>query len=127
MGMPFQGRSPHHRVAPDLDPVKASSVPSTRGTARLLEASEKPPLVAWLLVIVGHRHRIRQRARNQSNLPVTKDGQGFKIGLTLTRSMSVFVRADRVALGDYSPRAPTDPYVPALEHTVPQIMASLRA
>jgi len=25
------------------------------------------------------------------------------------------------------PRAPTDPYVPALEHTVPQIMALLRA
>ncbi len=33
---------------------------------------------------------------------------------------------DQVALGDYSPRAPTDPYVPALEHTVPQIMVSLR-
>ncbi len=35
--------------------------------------------------------------------------------------------ADRVALGDCPPRAPTDPYVPALEHTVPQIMDSLRA
>ncbi len=33
---------------------------------------------------------------------------------------------DQVALGDYSPRAPTDPYGPALEHTVPQIMVSLR-
>jgi len=33
---------------------------------------------------------------------------------------------DQVALGDYSPRAPTDPDVPALEHTVPQIMVSLR-
>jgi len=27
---------------------------------------------------------------------------------------------DRVAQGDCSPRAPTDPYVLALEHTVPQ-------
>src|SRR5262245_11291844 len=34
---------------------------------------------------------------------------------------------DRVALGRYRPRAPTDPYVLALEHTVPQIMDSLRA
>ena len=33
----------------------------------------------------------------------------------------------QVALGRYRPRAPTDPYVPALEHTVPQIMDSLRA
>ena len=30
---------------------------------------------------------------------------------------------DLVALGDYSPRAPTDPST--LEHTVPQIMGSL--
>jgi hypothetical protein len=30
---------------------------------------------------------------------------------------------DRVALGRYRPRAPTDPYVLALEHTVPQIMS----
>ncbi|WP_146453138.1 hypothetical protein, partial [Bythopirellula polymerisocia] len=37
-----------------------------------------------------------------------------------------FGAEDQVALGDYSPRAPTDPYVPALEHTVPQIMVSLR-
>ncbi len=29
-------------------------------------------------------------------------------------------------MGDCSPTAPTDPYVPALEHTVPQIMVSLR-
>ena len=37
------------------------------------------------------------------------------------------LRNDRVALGRYLPRAPTDPYVPALEHTVPLIMDSLRA
>ncbi len=43
------------------------------------------------------------------------------------RLFLLFVQSDRVALGDYSPRAPTDPYVPALEHTVPQITASLRA
>jgi hypothetical protein len=35
--------------------------------------------------------------------------------------------SDRVALGGYPPRAPTDPYVLALEHTVPQIMGSLQA
>jgi hypothetical protein len=33
---------------------------------------------------------------------------------------------DWVALGRCRPRAPTDPYVLALEHTVPQIMGSLR-
>ncbi len=43
------------------------------------------------------------------------------------RLFLLFVQSDRVALGDYSPRARTDPYVPALEHTVPQITASLRA
>ena len=31
----------------------------------------------------------------------------------------------RVALGGCPPRAPTDPYVHALEHTVPQVMVSL--
>ena len=34
---------------------------------------------------------------------------------------------DRVALGRCRPRAPTDPYVLALEHTVPRITGSLRA
>ena len=34
---------------------------------------------------------------------------------------------DRVAPGRFQPGAPTDPYVPTLEHTVPQIMDSLRA
>jgi hypothetical protein len=33
-----------------------------------------------------------------------------------------FAASDRVALGRYRPRAPTDPYVPALEHTAPHIM-----
>ena len=33
----------------------------------------------------------------------------------------------RVAVGRYRPTAPTDPYVPTLEHTVPQVMVSLRA
>lgn len=32
---------------------------------------------------------------------------------------------DRVALGRCRPEAPTDPYLLALEHTVPQIMVSL--
>ncbi len=39
---------------------------------------------------------------------------------------TLYVLADRVAMGDCSPMAPTDPYVPALEHTVPRIMDSLR-
>src|SRR6516164_7034747 len=34
--------------------------------------------------------------------------------------------SDRVAPGRYRPGAPTDPYVLALEHTVPQIRDSLR-
>lgn len=36
------------------------------------------------------------------------------------------VCSNRVAEGDYSPPAPTDPYVRALPHTVPQITVSLR-
>jgi hypothetical protein len=32
----------------------------------------------------------------------------------------------RVTLGGYPPRVPTDPYVHALEHTVPQVEGSLR-
>ena len=35
--------------------------------------------------------------------------------------------SDRVALGRCRPRAPTDPYVRALAHTVPLIMVSRRA
>ena len=45
---------------------------------------------------------------------------------TAASSGEVELAEDQVALGDYSPRAPTGPYVPALEHTVPQIMVSLR-
>jgi hypothetical protein len=37
-----------------------------------------------------------------------------------------FAASDRVALGRCRPEAPTDPYVLALEHTVLQIMGSLR-
>jgi hypothetical protein len=37
------------------------------------------------------------------------------------------ITADRVALGRCRLRAPTDPYVLALEHTVPQIRVSLHA
>ena len=37
------------------------------------------------------------------------------------------MRSDRVAPGRCRPGAPTDPYVLALEHTVPQIRVSLRA
>ncbi len=39
----------------------------------------------------------------------------------------LFLRADRVAPDRFRPGARTDPYVPALEPTVPQIMVSLRA
>jgi len=38
-----------------------------------------------------------------------------------------FIGLNRVAQGSCLPRAPTDPYVHALVHTVPQIMGSLRA
>ena len=41
-------------------------------------------------------------------------------------SQSAFITHDRVALGRYRPRAPTDPYVRTLPHTVHQIMVSLR-
>jgi len=54
-------------------------------------------------------------------------GQPAEVAMTDGNSEHPLVLADRVALGDFSPRAPTDPYVPALEHTVPRIMASLRA
>ena len=45
--------------------------------------------------------------------------------LTESRTMTP-VTGDRVAPGRYLPGAPTDPYVLALEHTVPQITGSLR-
>ena len=48
------------------------------------------------------------------------------MGFTSDRYGSALPAEDQVALGDCSPRAPTDPYVPTLEHTVPQIMVSLR-
>ena len=46
---------------------------------------------------------------------------------TLLAHRATAASSDRVALGGYPPRAPTDPYVLALEHTVPQIMGSLQA
>ena len=41
-------------------------------------------------------------------------------------AVNIQLTSDRVAVGRYQPTAPTDPYVRALAHTVPQIMASLR-
>jgi hypothetical protein len=35
-----------------------------------------------------------------------------------------FAKAGQVAVGDFSPTAPTDPYVPILEHTVPLMLDS---
>ena len=58
--------------------------------------------------------------------PIEIDGSFMRLQGGET-SWSGFVPVwDQVALGDCSPRAPTDPYVPALEHTVPRIMGSLR-
>jgi hypothetical protein len=51
---------------------------------------------------------------------------GAEVKITSVRFGSALPAEDQVALGDFSPRAPTDPYVPALEHTVPQVMVSLR-
>ena len=44
---------------------------------------------------------------------------------TSAHTLQRLAAADQVALGDCSPRAPTDPYVRTLPHTVPQIMGSL--
>ena len=74
--------------------------------------------------------RIRDVAMNlldssQQDYPVVVNGKpsGMLRRDDIIRSLS---EGDRVALGDYSPRAPTDPYVRTLPHTVPQIMAWLR-
>ena len=45
---------------------------------------------------------------------------------TLVPLNSPYLVAGRVALGGYPPRAPTDPYVDTLDHTVPQVTPSLR-
>ena len=54
---------------------------------------------------------------------------GITVGCIQAR-MDDYQRRDaylyRVTVGDFSPTVPTDPYVPVLEHTVPQIMDSLR-
>ena len=57
-------------------------------------------------------------AFNSQRCPVAQD--------TAAGSDIRFDHVDQVALGDCSPRAPTDPYVRTLPHTVPQIMGSLR-
>ena len=49
------------------------------------------------------------------------DNYGFVSAIT-----SVNISDGRVALGGYPPRAPTDPYVDTLDHTVPQATPSLR-
>jgi hypothetical protein len=53
-------------------------------------------------------------------------GSGREAGQSGNDSPRPLDTADRVALGRCRPRAPTDPYVLALEHTVPQIRDSLR-
>ena len=51
--------------------------------------------------------------------------QSFSVG-PVTSNGGSLSSTDRVAPGRYLPGAPTDPYVLALEHTVPQITGSLR-
>ena len=53
--------------------------------------------------------------------------RGMAFNDTYAISVDSCVDEDRVAVGRRRPTAPTDPYVPTLEHTVPQLMASLRA
>lgn len=62
----------------------------------------------------------RHRVLHQPTSLATND---LKPRLSLQR---VGPTRDRVASGRYRPEAPTDPYVLALEHTVLQIMGSLR-
>jgi hypothetical protein len=42
-------------------------------------------------------------------------------GVDLCHSLRPKIANGQVARGDCSPRAPTDPYVPTLEHTAPHI------
>ena len=56
-----------------------------------------------------------------------QEAQLAEVRYTSFKSMNRELTEDRVAPGRRRPGAPTDPYVPALEHTVPQIMVSLRA
>ena len=88
----------------------------------------------WLLVAsrLRWRHRL-MLATAMLAFPVAVAPlvhSSMKLGLFLYGgpvSMLISVVGDRVAPGRVQPGAPTDPYVPTLEHTVPQIMDSLRA
>ena len=51
---------------------------------------------------------------------------GFNGRIDVSYSLRPKIANGQVAQGDCSPRAPTDPYVPALEHTAPHIRRSPR-
>ena len=61
--------------------------------------SKKDPLLLGSWSSLGTDIAFASERGTKSNLPVTKDGQGFKIGLKLTRSTSVFETSGQVALG----------------------------
>ena len=105
---------------------------------RVAEGVNKDVHVAFLVVI--HRPRNRRVDADADDILVRLGFCEFRagwrdrtvIGLAMSgppKAIRIinFIAADRVALGRCRPRAPTDPYVPTLEHTVPLIMVSLRA
>jgi len=67
--------------------------------------------------------RSDRRVVNAISIAVFDEVQS--VVFTVARCAQTQAAEDRVALGDCSPRAPTDPYVRALPHTVPRIMGSL--
>jgi len=54
-----------------------------------------------------------------------EDGRKEYRGKDVTTPAFTHLLFGRVALGGYPPRAPTDPYVDTLDHTVPQVTPSL--
>ncbi len=80
----------------------------------------------------GGEYRFAEfRSSNMAKESLAFARQALRRGETATaqilmRELVVTYGQNRVALGDCSPRAPTDPYVRALAHTVPQITALLR-
>ena len=73
------------------------------------------------------QHPLNKTLPDAMTMPRFFQQNGYRTVSLTHRFNSGDKTSDRVAVGRYQPTAPTDAYVRALAHTVPQIMASLRA
>jgi hypothetical protein len=123
--------TPAGLLAPDRFLYSAAAWPSVFQQRRLPRRVFRRS-IAWLSDSLSTLRSADYSSPTQDSLPAAgqtlPDGlstrripmKGFRFASYISSPLPKLLAANRVAPGCFQPGAPTDPYVPALEHTVPR-------